>query len=482
MIRFLSAATMLLALTVTMAAPAGTAGEGQAITQGVTITLPDGSSPTAFLDGNRSTFQQLPAGTHITVESETPFAHITLIWDAPPQPWQLDVNGTRLAAGQHAFLHETISLNTPAAAATLFLGDAAYTLCDIVLHSEGALPAGVQQWQPSLIKADLLVLPTHADDEYIFFGGILPAYAGEKGVAVQVAYLTNHLETERYRPHELLDGLWEAGVTAYPVMGPFPDVYASKESLAAAENVFGRENVLAFQVELLRRFKPSVVIGHDLNGEYGHGAHMLNAVTLLEAVPLAADAAAFPDSAAHYDVWNVPKVYLHLYAENQLVMDWDAPLPAFGGKTAHEMAVAGFAKHVSQSTYYSVNAAAFAESGSVYENRTFGLAHTTVGTDEAKNDFFEHIDLTPEPPPEPGPASEPASEVSSPPSQSAVSTPPTSTPPGPNDAESAPGWLLPVLLGGAGLLSAMITAGVVLALRAQKRKRRRARHHWQPKR
>ena len=41
---------------------------------------------------------------------------------------------------------------------------------------------------------------------------------------------------------------------------------------------------------LLRRFKPLVAVGHDREGEYGHGAHQLNALSLEQAVVRAADA------------------------------------------------------------------------------------------------------------------------------------------------------------------------------------------------
>jgi len=144
---------------------------------------------------------------------------------------------------------------------------------------------------------------------------------------------------------------------------------------------------------MMRRFKPQVVVGHDLAGEYGHGAHILNATTLLEALPLCSNASFFPESAAAYGTWEVPKAYLHLYAENQIVMDWNVPLEHFDGATAFEVAKAGFAKHVSQTSYFSV------QQGGTWEDcRKFGLAHTLVGADVAKNDLFENINLTPEEP------------------------------------------------------------------------------------
>jgi LmbE family N-acetylglucosaminyl deacetylase len=196
-------------------------------------------------------------------------------------------------------------------------------------------------------------------------------------------YLTYHRPE---RTHELLDGLWTVGVTAYPVIGPFADSISTKDSLMAAEAAFGRESVVEFQVEMLRRFKPAVVVGQDLDGEYGHGAHMLNARTLAEALELSGDATNYPHSAALYGVWDVPKAYLHLYPENQIVMDWNLPLAHFNGKTAFEMAEAGFAMHKSQTGDFAVQ-----QSGTWQDCRKFGLYRTTVGPDIKKDDLFENI-------------------------------------------------------------------------------------------
>ena len=67
-------------------------------------------------------------------------------------------------------------------------------------------------------------------------------------------------------------------------------------------------------------------------------------------------------------------------------MDWRQPLEAFGGKTSFEVAEAGFRCHISQqNTDYHV------EDWGPWDNSLFGLYRTTVGPDEAKDDFFENI-------------------------------------------------------------------------------------------
>ena len=218
---------------------------------------------------------RLSADTAVTLQAETDIGELYIIFDRPVE-WRLETSdGKTQACGQNGFIHEYVELEQPASSVTLHLPEGT-VLCQVYAFTPGQPPDWVQRWQPPCEKADLLVLPTHADDEHLWFGGALPWYAGEKGYAVQVAYMTNHWG-EPYRPHELLNGLWTVGVRNYPIISDFPDLYASKESLESARQVYDEEAVTAWQVEQLRRFKPSVVLGHDIDGEYGHGAHMLNA-------------------------------------------------------------------------------------------------------------------------------------------------------------------------------------------------------------
>ncbi|MBP5750076.1 MAG: hypothetical protein J6X24_04740, partial [Firmicutes bacterium] len=84
------------------------------------------------------------------------------------------------------------------------------------------------------------------------------------------------------------------------------------------------------------------------------------------------------------------KVYLHLWPENAVHMNWDKPLSRFGGKTAFEMAVAGFACHASQQQWFQVGRKG------VFDCAAFGLYFTTGGTDTQLDDpdFFENLKET----------------------------------------------------------------------------------------
>ena len=255
-------------------------------------------------------------------------------------------------------------------------------ISEATLFSEGDLPEGIHPWLPSVEKADLMIVSAHCDDELIFFGGTIPYYAGEKKLAVQVVYMAN---ADRARVDEALNGLWHAGVRNSPVFLPCKDVYT--ETLRLALLNWGEEETTGALVGLIRRFRPEVIVSHDVDGEYGHGAHQATAYCVMQAVHRAADGAAFPDSAKADGVWQAKKLYLHLYSENPITMDWNQPLNAFGGKTALQIANEAYHMHVSQLEYHNSVYA-----NGAYSSLRFGLAYSAVGQDAAKNDFFEHID------------------------------------------------------------------------------------------
>ena len=323
------------------------------------------------------------------------------IWDTAPGEWSLEEGEKTVSCGQYGFIHEYVPLPSPANELIINV-PANAVLCDLIFYTEGELPSSVQRWEPPYEKADLLLFPTHGDDEHLFFGGIMPYYGGEMGYKVQVAYMTNHVFTEKYRCHEQLDGLWKVGIKAYPVYGDFVDEYS--KTLREAQDMYGTENVERWQVEMIRRFKPYVVVGHDFEGEYGHGAHRINGTTLQISVPDAADPSKFTDSYDKYGTWDTPKFYSHLYnRDNGVIIEWgDMPLKAFGGKTALEMAAEGYKCHESQQyTRFRVMTDGYGDC------RQFGLYRSTVGEDVNKNDLLEHIVFEPDPTPTPEPTPEP---------------------------------------------------------------------------
>ena len=277
-------------------------------------------------------------------------------------------------------------------------------LAEVQVFSSGEVPDTVQCWeQPLNGSADIVLFSTHGDDEQLYFAGLLPYYAVERDLKVQVVYMTNHVTLNgSVRQHEMLNGLWAVGIRAYPVFGSFPDfkILSKDGTYEEYENLgFSHSDLLRFVVENIRRFKPLVAVGHDLDGEYGHGMHMVYADLLTQAVEIGADPQTFPELAERYGIWDVPKTYLHLYPGNALVMDWDQPLESFGGMTAFEVTQKyGFPCHVSQQ-YELYTHWLYGEEGEIarasqieeWSPCFFGLYRSTVGEDIQKNDFMENL-------------------------------------------------------------------------------------------
>ena len=288
------------------------------------------------------------------------------------------------------------------------------------LYEKDRLPDAVHLWEQAPDKCDIMLVVAHSDDELVMMGGIVPTYAGERKFRVQVIYCYSPVvldrnkevrHTEENRHGEALEGLWFSGVRTLPVF-----LYIEQENHYRYDEKLTRE---------IRRFKPEVVITHDVNGEYGNPGHKLVSKKCQEAVAAASDPDKFPASAEEYGTWQVKKFYLHLYQENQIVMDFDTPLSAFNGKTAFEMAQDAYAFHQSQRRSWLDEL-----KSNRYDCRKYGLFSTTVGPDVEKNDFLEnippellsnHVEAAPKPTEEPTP--EPTEEPTPEPSEEPTEAP-----------------------------------------------------------
>lgn len=402
---FLLCLCLLQSMSPAVLAAGGTAAE---LTDTVTFDG-DGYSGFKFLhDGDSKTFKKSQGDVSIVLDSENAMGGIYVMFDLEYGSYTVTDNATgdQITAGSYGFLHEYIDLSVfeqPVTSVTLDFANGSVSLSEIRIFAPGTPPADVQLWAPPLEgNTDLLLMATHGDDDHLFFAGLLPYYAAERGVRVQVAYMTDHRNLTKARTHEMLNGLWTVGVTAYPVFGRFDDFLI--ESKSGTYNEFARlghskEDLMEFVVEQLRRFRPQVVVGHDLNGEYGHGMHMVYADLLTQAADITKDASQFPALAEKYGTWDVPKIYLHLYEENPIVMDWDTPMESFDGMTPFEVTQKlGYPCHESQqytwfTRWINGKTAPITKASEIetYSPCNFGLFRSTVGEDVQKNDFLENI-------------------------------------------------------------------------------------------
>lgn len=327
----------------------------------------------------------------ITAPEGKPIAGLYVCFGNMPESWEIQTSDDgkdwfTAVPGDTRFLHAYVALPQPAQHVRLAVTSekkTALRINDLFVLSEGDLPDWVQVWQPTEEKADILFLSTHPDDELIFFGGAIPTYAVEQQRKVVVAYFTRSNTT---RSSELLNGLWHMGVRTYPVIGTFKDSYA-KSLKAAYKSAGGKGKVNEWIVGLYRQYKPEVVVTQDTNGEYGHKQHMMIADAAQNCIALAANEDEFTASTIAYGTWQVKKLYLHLYPENQITFDWTVPLKSMNGATGIELAEEAYTLHKTQAS----SGMSVTETGTKYDNRVFGLAFTTVGEDLRKDDFLENI-------------------------------------------------------------------------------------------
>lgn len=361
--------------------------------------------PVGYLfDGSTYYSTQARQDGWVTLKAEQGMGSLYFIFgeDCPSLILRNEDTGETREIQDNSFLHLFVDLEELFGGAvqrlTITFPEKQTLISELSVYTAGQVPDSVQRWQePKEHETDLVLFSAHGDDEQLFFAGVLPYYGAERGYQVQVVYLTDHRNQGARRRHEMLDGLWAVGIQTYPVFGSFGDYYAMSLSEAYSryeKKGVTREELLGFVVEQLRRFRPKVAVGHDLNGEYGHGMHRLYADLLCQAVQISQDREAYPELAERYGVWDVPKTYLHLYGGNVIWMDWDQPLEAFDGMTAYQVTKQlGFASHPSQHGYYSWffedrdKAADIPE----YSPCWYGLYRSTVGEDVHGNDFFENL-------------------------------------------------------------------------------------------
>lgn len=401
-----------------------------------TWTINGNPAPASLIDSVIKTYMTFTQGQALTIQCPTEIASVYVLFDEAPGLYTVSTPDGTQNAGAFGFIHELISLNEPSKTVTLDFNPG--RVASVFAYSEGALPQDVQVWERPTTDADLLVLSAHGDDEALYFGPAI-VKSIDAGKIVQVAYMTVHTN-DRRRSHETLDSLWTLGVRSYPIFGRWPDRQST--SLAHGYTIFPKEDVLAYEIELIRRFRPEVILSHDFNGEYGHGAHMVLSDVLKEAILKSGDANVQPQTAQIYGTFTPLKVYIHMLETRQILLDVYKPIASFDNKSALQVARDAYALHLSQHIWpLQVIDYTF---GDV---RKFGLYSTLVGDDTGK-DLFEHVPLKViiEPRPLPDPGDDPTPEPVTP---------------------GLIAYAIPIL--GGGLALSIVTSGIILILIRRKK-------------
>lgn len=377
------------------------------------------TTPANICDGTTDTYSDSYAIPGVTVTRDGGIASLYIVFDKVPGEWTLTCVGRNesndevyktLTCGLNGFLHEFVDLNKHVEFEVTELKLAFrsnVSIAEVYAFSQGLLPAWVQDWEPQLNKADLMIVASHAGDENLFFAGIVPYYALERGMTVQVVYLVNHEETHD-RIHEQLDTLWASGIHNYPVMGKFPDV--AKVSFDRNESKFDTiselsksgftfQDIVQFVTLNIRHFRPLVVVSHDLNGEHGDGMHILCAEAVIEASKKCGDYNEYQDDLANNFTWTPEKIYLHLYEEEKITLELDEDLGGLGMKSPFEVSSDAFRYQKSQIETRLGNWLFGSETNPVkkakdivyYSPCEYGLYFSAVGEDNVGGDFFENV-------------------------------------------------------------------------------------------
>ena len=347
------------------------------------------SYPWSLTDDNLKTSWKPDEKTpSLTVGLPEGAALMTLEWVVPPDSCSvryLDAGGSPLSEETLAtgFFLDSLDLDARTASVCITPAGEHCALATVRVYPEQYASFAVQKWEPLPEKVDLMLFSTHEDDEILFFGGMIPWYSAA-GKTVAVTYMTN---CGRGRYREALDGLWTTGLKYHPIFLGWKD--GTEEMQSRVENAYhiwkrdSTPDPLLDLVRLIRKYRPEVVVTHDFDGEYGNIQHRLTAKLIPEAVELAADPTYDSDVSVS---WTVKKLYIHLYKETEIILDWDRPLsaenPVF---TPRFLATEAYDKHRTQHVFYTMKI------GELYDNRCFGLYSSAVGPDILKNDLFENV-------------------------------------------------------------------------------------------
>ncbi len=316
--------------------------------------------------------------------NRTPAA-LTLEWERVPKDTKIvltDADGAQIkvvSESDAGMLQRFYDVDERTRKIEISTTDEDLNLCELRVYEKDRIPEMIQRWEPLPEKIDMMIIVAHKNDELLSLGGTM-SFAALNGKTCAVVYMSRN---SRLRYAEGLDGMWTAGLRNYPIFLTYKD--AKMGSYKETEELWG-DAAVRDVVEAIRRYKPDVIVTHDINGEYGHNQHKLTCAITQKAVEMAADASKEPESASKYGTWDTPKLYIHLYPENRLNLPWDEPEEQLDGFTINQWTYAAFEKHYSQRQYYSMDG-----DGKTYDCTCFGLARTTVGPDIEKNSFFENL-------------------------------------------------------------------------------------------
>lgn len=354
----------------------------QDITDAVNMSATTKINTGILLDSKYQTKLTTTAETNLTVTSENDIAAVYFVFEGEINNCLINAQEKYIKVGERKTTHELARLEKSVKKLTINIPKNT-TICDIYFLSPGEnLPPYIEDWQSASKKADIMLFPAHIGDEFTSMGGVLPYYAGELGLCVQVVYMINANASDKTKPnvHEMLNGLWAAGVKAYPIMSSA--IQSDAKTLKEAEENYKEFGLEKYLVYMIRRYQPQVIIGHDINGENNVDCQYYTK-TLLKAIELSNNSDYYQDISSEYGIWETKKTYLHLFNENIYTMDLNKTLNNFGGKKLSEVINNCFALYPTKPQKLNFSGK--------YDIRSFGLYSDKTKMKSSTNEFMENI-------------------------------------------------------------------------------------------
>jgi len=262
---------------------------------------------------------------------------------------------------------------------------------EVYVYDEILLPEN--EFEGQLVNnTDVLLLSSHADDEQLFFAGLLPYYSIVRGLNVQVVYATDNSESSG-RIQERENALFAVGIKHKCDSFGYPDLFSeSKEGALKSLSSYGisEEDIINDIHNMILKYQPKVIVTHDVNGEYSHGMHILVSSCIQRCLELHSSEYGF-----------LQKVYLHLYDDNQISLDViDEQFDELDGLSPFQYTQEyGFALHKSQhwtwfyGWIYGKNGNTITKASEIrtYSPLKYGLVYGDGALDESHNDVFEGV-------------------------------------------------------------------------------------------
>lgn len=336
--------------------------------------------------------KQSGAKLEIELPSGKSASGLYIEWGTEPTAYTLmevdksgEVISTRTEADSFPCLKSFFAISADTVKIRIQLPKTGHSIIELFVVANGGLPPGFQNWSAPHDKAEVMVVSALFGDEFLFFGGVLPYYQVEKGIATQVVYVCG---ASRSAKDQALAALWEAGIRNYPVFLDFD--YKNGITANDAIRKWGEDNATGALVAQIRRFKPGVIVSNSAAGEKNDGARAATAQLIQAAVTRAPDDAYEQVSKANYGTWTPSKLYLHLSDQNPITMNWSTVSAELNNTSPLEVASKAYGKYTSLTSKNPFQA------GGEYDNSQFGLVYTDVGVDAGTSgaDFLENLSTT----------------------------------------------------------------------------------------